>query len=129
MADVGGAGQGHHAHVEGEPKDDLADRAAVTLGDAAQFGIRPSLAVGGQERKAPGPPISRRRRLPNVPVPPAISVAPVLDETRLNMRLAAEPLNLFEGDIADTEQTARPLSWMASIARQGFQSGRHRTIR
>ena len=49
---VGGPGQGHHADVEGEPEDDLADGPAVAFGDPGQFGAGQRLAVGGQQREA-----------------------------------------------------------------------------
>jgi len=49
---VGGAGQGNHAQVESEPKNDLARSSAVALGDLSQFGAEHQLAVGGEQGKA-----------------------------------------------------------------------------
>jgi hypothetical protein len=49
---VGGAGQGNHAEVESEAKNDLALGSAVALGDVNQFGAEQQLAVGGEQGKA-----------------------------------------------------------------------------
>jgi hypothetical protein len=46
---VGRARQRDHADVEGEPEDDLADGAAVALGDPGQLGAGQRRAVGGEQ--------------------------------------------------------------------------------
>ena len=80
VAGVGGAGQGYHAHVEGEPEDDLADGPAMTFGDAGQLGTGQHSAIGGQQREALIDQSVRGAELPNVTVPAPLGVAPVLDE-------------------------------------------------
>jgi len=52
VAGVGGPGERHHAGVEDEAKDDLADGPAVALSDAGQCGTAHDHAVGGEKREA-----------------------------------------------------------------------------
>jgi hypothetical protein len=122
VAGVGGPGQGHHAHVEGEPEDDLGDGPVAVSCDAGQLGTGQRLAVGGQQREAlVDQPVGGAERA-DVAVPSPGGVAPVLDEAGPDPRLPAEAVELFERDVADPSRRARPLSWMASIARQASRS-------
>ena len=103
--DVSGAGQGDHAHVEGEPKDDLADGPAVAISDADQLGMGQHFAIGGQEREALIEQSIRGAELPNVAVPALLGVAPVLDKAGPDSVPGGRGPNLLKGDIADAEET------------------------
>ena len=106
MPGVGGASQGHHPYFEGEPEDNLADTPAVALGDPDQFGVGQNLAVGGQQGEAlVGQPIGGAE-LPDATVPALGGVTPVLDEGGPNAGFRDQALELFKGEIADTEQTS-----------------------
>ena len=49
---VRGPRQRHHADLKSEPEHNLADRAAVALGNPSQLGMAQHLAVRGKEGKA-----------------------------------------------------------------------------
>src|SRR4051794_27131359 len=90
MARVGSPGQGHHAHVEGEPEDNLGDGPAVVSCDAVELGTGQRLAVGGQEREALVDEPVRGAERADVAVPAPGGVASVLDEAGPDARAPAQ---------------------------------------
>src|SRR5690349_15637145 len=80
VAGVGGNGQEHHANLQGEPENGLADGPAVTLGDPGQFGAGQGFAVGGQQGEALVDQPVGGEELPDATVPAPGGVAAVLDE-------------------------------------------------
>src|SRR5579875_454593 len=48
---VRGPGQRHHADIESEPENNLADRSAVALGNASQLRMGQDRTVRGEEGK------------------------------------------------------------------------------
>jgi hypothetical protein len=109
VADVGGAGQGYHAHVEGEPEDDLANGSSMTFRDSGQLSMSQHSAIGSQQREALIENSVRSAELTNVTVPAPLGVAPVLDEAWPDLCLTTKGLKLLEGDVLAPSKRPRPL--------------------
>src|SRR5580704_13330208 len=98
VAGVGGPGERHHAGVEGEAKNDLADGPAVAVSDAGQFGTAHDLAVGGEKRKALVDLAVGGAELPDAAIPAHCRVTAVLDNAGPHACLPAQGLELLERD-------------------------------
>src|SRR5260370_3765971 len=103
---VGGAGQGRHADLKGEPENNLADGPAVAFGDPDQFGTGQRLAIGGEQREALVDQSVGGAELPDLKIPTPNGVASVLNDAGPDACLLPEALELFEGDVADPEQAS-----------------------
>src|SRR4029078_9602639 len=75
---VRGSGQDDHADLQGEAEDHLRDGPAVSLGDPGHFGTGHHSAIGGQEREALIDQAIGVAKLPDIAIPAADRVAPVL---------------------------------------------------
>src|SRR5436305_393905 len=49
---IGGAGEGNHAHVEGESENHLVDRSAIALSDPAYLRMGEHVAIGSEQGEA-----------------------------------------------------------------------------
>src|SRR5207249_5217007 len=94
-----------HPGVEREPKDNLSDGPAVPCRDSGQFGAAQYPPVRGQEGEALVDQSVLGAERPDAPVPAPGGVAPVLDEPGADARPVAQNLELFQGDITDSEQS------------------------
>ena len=111
---VGGPGKGHHADIDGEPKNDLADGATVAFGHSNQFAVGRHLTICREQRETLIDHSVGGTELADTAVPTPGGVTSVLNEAGPNPRLLAKTLELFEGHVADAEQ-ARPTARVNSF--------------
>ncbi len=76
----------------------------VALGDPGQFRAGHRLAVGGKQGKSLVDKVVGGAELSDATIPASDGVTSVLDEAGSDACLPAQALELFEGDVADSEQ-------------------------
>src|SRR5579862_26377 len=109
MVGVGGSGQSHHANIESEAEDNLANGPTVALGDEGHFGASQHLTIGRQQRKTLVNYVICSAELADATIPTSGGVTAILHKSRANTRLLAKRLELFQRDIADTEHADEAL--------------------
>ena len=107
---VGGAGQWHHADVQGKAKHDLTGGSTVAHGDVHHFWMGQRRPVGCQQRKPLVDQAVRGAEFADTPVPTCRGIAAVLDESRPDAACSQRSWSCSRVTLLTPSRRARPLS-------------------